>query len=144
MVRVTPLCPPPPRLSLTRSPPGHQVKEGHDSTVRPKTRTWEFDNGRKFLDEWAADGKPALSKVHLQRVQMFKVLVAGLLLPPMILLIDSGGSGGETCFSPLQRQFQSWWSAFRAIDAADVAKARAVMPAKDDAVTDAPRTPRMF
>ena len=58
MVRAMPLCPPPPRLSLTGSPPGHQVKEGHDSTVRPKTRTWEFDNGRKFLDEWAADGKP--------------------------------------------------------------------------------------
>ena len=32
------------------------VKEGHDSTVRPKVQTYEFDNGRMFLDAWASDG----------------------------------------------------------------------------------------
>tara|TARA_B100000524_G_scaffold278811_1_gene155487 strand:- start:1534 stop:1719 length:186 start_codon:yes stop_codon:yes gene_type:complete len=30
------------------------VKEGHDSTVRPVLKTWEFDQdtGRRIFDEW--------------------------------------------------------------------------------------------
>ena len=36
------------------------VKEGHDSTVRPKVQT-EFDNGKMFMDAWAADGKAMFS-----------------------------------------------------------------------------------
>tara|TARA_B110001452_G_scaffold43613_1_gene33420 strand:+ start:1344 stop:1664 length:321 start_codon:yes stop_codon:yes gene_type:complete len=104
------------------------VKEGHDSTVRPKTRIWEFDQGRKFLDEWAADGKPGVSRIQMQRVQMLKVYAA-CLLPPFLLLLDY--SAGETMMSPIKRSFYSWWCKFSAIDVADAAKARAVMPRRE-------------
>ena len=116
------------RLSHVCATLPRQVKEGHDSTVRPKTHVYEFDNGRQFMDQWAADGKPALTRVHLRRVQFWKVLLAGI-LPPVLLLMDYGK--GETFVSPAQRAFYSWWCAFTAIDAADAAKARAVMPDRE-------------
>jgi hypothetical protein len=103
-----------------RPRPDWQVKEGHDSTVRPKMLVFEFDGGRKYIDEWAADGKPSLTRAQMRRVQSWKILAA-VVVPPVLLLIDYGS--GETMMSPLQRRFQGWWRHFCALDSADVAKA---------------------
>eukprot|EP00962_Isochrysis_galbana_P021696 scaffold6412_cov153-Isochrysis_galbana.AAC.2 len=99
------------------------VKEGHDSTVRPKLQTWEFDNGRAYLDQWAADGKPMWSKRTLGAYRAAGVLLAAA-ITPLILLSDWGEK--ETVLSPLQRVCWSWWATFSAMDEADVAKARSV------------------
>ena len=81
---------------------------------------FEFDGGRKYIDEWAADGKPSLTRAQMRRVQSWKILAA-VVVPPILLLIDYGC--GETIMSPLQRRFQGWWRHFCALDSADVAKA---------------------
>ena len=97
-----------------------QVREGHDSTVRPKMLVFEFDGGRKYIDEWAADGKPSLTRAQMRRVQSWKILAA-VIVPPILLMIDYGH--GETVTSPFQRRFQRWWYRFCALDSCDVAKA---------------------
>ena len=97
-----------------------QVKEGHDSTVRPKMLVFEFDGGRKYIDEWAADGKPSLTRAQMRRVQSWKILAA-VIVPPILLMIDYGH--GETFTSPFQRRFGRWWHHFCALDSVDVAKA---------------------
>ena len=99
-----------------------QVKEGHDSTVRPKMLVFEFDGGRKYIDEWAADGKPSLTRAQMRRVQSWKILCA-VLVPPILLLVDYGQ--GETFATPFQRRFWHWWHTFCALDSVDVAKAYA-------------------
>ena len=81
---------------------------------------FEFDGGRKYIDEWAADGKPSLTRAQMRRVQSWKILAA-VVVPPILLLIDYGS--GETIMSPFQRRFQGWWRHFCALDSADVAKA---------------------
>eukprot|EP00967_Tisochrysis_lutea_P133538 scaffold234564_cov30-Tisochrysis_lutea.AAC.1 len=102
---------------------GDMVKEGHDSTVRPKLQTWEFDNGRAYLDQWAADGKPMWSRRTLGRFRAISVLVtAGI--TPLILLSDWGEK--ETILTPFQRIYWKWWTTFIAMDEGDVVKARSV------------------
>ena len=104
------------------APRARQVKEGHDSTVRPKMLVFEFDGGRKYLDEWAADGKPGLTRAQMRRVQSWKIFF-GVVVPPILLLIDYGE--GETFATPFKRRVESWWRGFCALDSADVAKAYA-------------------
>lgn len=83
---------------------------------------FEFDGGRKYVDEWAADGKPGLTRAQMRRVQSWKILSV-VVVPPILLMIDYGQ--GETFASPFQRRFQHWWHRFCAFDSADVAKAYA-------------------
>ena len=71
------------------------VKEGNDSTVRPKLQTYEFDGGRPYLDEWASDGKPALSRRFVGRLRALNVL-AICTLPVALVLFGSWGEG-ELC-----------------------------------------------
>ena len=99
------------------------VKEGHDSTVRPKVQTYEFDNGRMFLDAWASDGKANLSKPFLGRMRVLQVLACTSI---SLVLVLSDWGGGEHVFSPLRRGLLAWWDRFREMDTADVAKARSV------------------
>ncbi len=100
------------------------VKEGHDSTVRPTLKTWEFDQkGRKYLDEWAADGKPQLSHKVLARVRFLKMFAA-LTIPLIFVVIDYGNQ--EHAASALQRRLRAWWCTVVQLDDADVAKARTV------------------
>ena len=100
------------------------VKEGHDSTVRPRLQTWEFDpdSGRKYLDVWEAEGKPNFSRLFLSRIRVAKVLSV-LLIPPLVIF-SYEDDGKDTAITPIQRGFSSWWSAFTALDEADVRKAR--------------------
>ena len=104
------------------------VKEGHDSTVRPRLQTWEFDpdSGRKYLDVWEAEGKPNFSRLFLSRIRVAKVLSV-LLIPPLVIF-SYDDAGKDTAITPIQRGFSSWWSAFTALDEADVRKARALGP----------------
>ena len=88
--------------------------------MRPKMLVFEFDGGRKYIDEWAADGKPSLTRAQMRRVQSWKILAA-VIVPPILLMIDYGH--GETVTSPFQRRFQRWWYRFCALDSCDVAKA---------------------
>ena len=103
------------------------VKEGHDSTERPKLKTWEFDEGRRYLDEWKDQGKPALSKTVHRRIRVAKVLTL-LSVFPAIAFVDFGPE--ETVVSPLQQRMQAWWGKFIALDISDVAKARTVRAAR--------------
>lgn len=104
------------------------VKEGVDSTVRPKVKTYEFDGGRMFLDAWAADGKPMLS----QRFQGWtRVLGVVSFTGAVCALVLSDWSSAtnyreEHVFSSLQRGIFSWWHGFIEMDEADVAKAMTV------------------
>ena len=100
------------------------VKEGHDSTVRPKLQTYEFDNGKMYLDTWAADGKPALSRTFVGRLRALKIFAA-VTLPAAFLLLGDWGDN-EHIFSPVQRAAFGWWSRFVEMDEMDVAKARSV------------------
>ena len=103
---------------------GAQVKEGHDSTVRPKLNTWEFDTrGRRFLDEWKADGKPMLNTKVLGRVRFTKMFFA-LMLPVWVVAVDWGQQ--EHVMSEVQRRYWGWWGSFARLDDVDVAKALTV------------------
>ena len=99
------------------------VKEGHDSTHRPTLKTYSFDNGRPFLDQWKADGKPMWSRRVLGRFNALAVL-ASAAAAPMLLFSDWGEE--ETVISPVQRGVRDWWQTFVALDKGDVAKARSV------------------
>lgn len=100
------------------------MKEGHDSTVRPTLKTWQFDqHGRKYLDEWAADGKPQLGHKVLGRVRFAKMFFA-LTIPVVFLAIDYGTQ--EHAATALQRRLRAWWCKVVQLDDADVAKARTV------------------
>ena len=103
------------------------VKEGIDSTVRPKVQTYELDGGRLLLDSWAADGKPALSRKFVGLVRVGGVFaLTGC--SAVLLLSDWSGvtKGQEHVFSELQRSLHTWWRAYTEMDVADVAKARSV------------------
>ena len=115
-------------LAAPRAAAVAMVKEGHDSTVRPRLQTWEFDpdSGRKYLDVWEAEGKPNFSRLFLSRIRVAKVLSV-LLIPPLVIF-SYDDVGKETAITPIQRGFSSWWSAFTALDEADVRKARALGP----------------
>ena len=91
-------------------------------------QTWEFDpdSGRKYLDVWEAEGKPNFSRLFLSRIRVAKVLSV-LLIPPLVIF-SYDDVGKETAITPIQRGFSSWWSAFTALDEADVRKARALGP----------------
>ena len=99
------------------------VKEGHDSTVRPKVKTYEFDNGRLYLDVWAADGKAALSKAFMGRMRVLKVLACAA-IPAVLIFADWGDS--THVFTPVRRGITAWWQTFVQMDVADVAKGRSV------------------
>ena len=99
-------------------------REGQDSTIYPKLKTWEFDQGRPYLDEWASDGKPYFSRKLQTRIRVLKVVLPFVALPFAVLGVDYGP--GETVFSPIQRAFHSWWSTFTALDHADIQKAHSV------------------
>ena len=99
------------------------VKEGHDSTIRPKTTTYEFDNGRLYQDVWAADGKHQLSKSFLGRLRVAKVLACAAI--PAVLIFADWGEGSH-CFDYVRDGLSGWWSTFTAMDVADVAKGRSV------------------
>jgi hypothetical protein len=99
------------------------VKEGHDSTVRPKVQTYEFDGGRLYLDAWAADGKANFSRAFLGRMRVLNVLLCTGM--GAVLLCHDWGEK-EHILSPLQRTARSWWGTFFAMDVADVRKAQSV------------------
>lgn len=101
------------------------VQEGHDSTVRPKLQTYEFSNGKLYLDQWASDGKPHFDRATQGRMRallVFSCVTIGF----GCLLRDWGSE--ENLFSPVRRGLLGWWRTFTALDAADVAKARSVGP----------------
>lgn len=99
------------------------VKEGHDSTVRPKVQTYEFDNGRLFLDSWASDGKPSFSRRFLGSMRVLNVI----LCVGMGAVLVSGDYGDqEHVFTPVQRGFRNWWQTFIEMDVHDVRKAQSV------------------
>ena len=98
--------------------------EGQDSTVRPKLKTWEFDQGRRYLDEWNAEGKPYLSKSIQSRIRFAKAILPFIVVPVGLFLVDFGPE--ETVVSPIQRAMHSWWGTFVALDTADVVKAKSV------------------
>jgi hypothetical protein len=99
------------------------VKEGHDSTIRPKVKSYEFDNGRLFLDAWHADGKEMLSKRFTGWARVASVLSCAFLVP---VLVFSDYGEREHVFSPLQRSVRGWWTQFFKMDVADVAKGESV------------------
>ena len=99
------------------------VKEGHDSTVRPKVQTYEFDNGRMYLDAWASDGKANLSRTFLGRMRMLNVFLC-VGMGGVLLCADWGDQ--EHIFSQLQRTTKGWWRTFITMDEADERKARSV------------------
>ena len=103
------------------------VKEGSDSTVRPKVQTYEFHGGRLLFDAWAADGKPMLSRNFQGAMRMLGVVsmtCAG------VALVFSDWSrvaqNQDHVFTSFQRFVRSWWATFIEMDEADVAKARSV------------------
>lgn len=89
----------------------------------PKLQTYEFDNGRVFLDAWAADGKPMLSGKFIGKFRAMGVACA-VVSVPIVLFWDWGPD--ENVFSPFQRGVAHWWSTFVALDKWEVAKARSV------------------
>mmetsp|Transcript_29645 Transcript_29645/g.76627 ORF Transcript_29645/g.76627 Transcript_29645/m.76627 type:complete len:127 (+) Transcript_29645:79-459(+) len=99
------------------------VKEGHDSTVRPKVQTYEFDNGRMYLDVWAADGKATLSKTFMGRMRVLKVLACAAI--PAVLVFSDWGEGTHV-FTPIRQSLTAWWRTFVQLDVADVAKGQSV------------------
>ena len=101
------------------------VKEGHDSTVRPKVLTYEFDKGRMLLDSWAADGKPALSRYFQGWMRVLGVLTVSAATASLVFS-DFTHTDNDHVFSGIRRSLLAWWSTFIALDEADVAKARRV------------------
>ena len=57
-------------------PPPGMVKEGHDSTVRPKLETYVYCQQRKewLFDRWAGDGKAGFGRGALRKLEVLKVL----------------------------------------------------------------------
>ena len=99
------------------------VKEGHDSTIRPKVQTFEFDNGKVFLDAWAADGKANLSRRFIGWSRVAHVFaVTGM----TAVLFFSDWGPNEHIFSDARRMVGQWWTKFVELDVHDVAKARSV------------------
>lgn len=123
--RSFPLRSRPARSSLDRRL-RRQVKEGNDSTVRPKLAHWEFDQGRRYLDVWAADGKPYFSRGFLSYVRVAKVFCSVTIPFYFVLFAFDGTHGKENIFTPIQRPFWAWWHTFAQLDHADMAKARSV------------------
>ena len=105
-------------------PCSRMVKEGHDSTVRPKVQTYEFNNGRLYMDAWAADGKANLSRTFQGRMRVLNVLLCVGMGTTLIFMDWAGNS--EHVFSPVRRVALTWWRNFNRLDVADVAKARSV------------------
>ena len=99
------------------------VKEGNDSTVRPKVQNYEFDNGRLYLDAWHADGKAMLSKRFTGWARVATVLSCAFIAP---LLVFSDWGEHEHVFTPVQRSVRAWWDQFIQMDVADVAKGESV------------------
>ena len=99
------------------------VKEGHDSTVRPKVQTYEFNNGKLYRDVWAADGKAQLSKTFLGRLRVFNVL-ACIAIPVALISADWGEE--RHIFTPVREGCVAWWKNFIELDEADLAKAHSV------------------
>ena len=111
------------------------VKEGHDSTVRPKVVTYEFEKGRMLLDAWAADGKPALSRYFHGWMRVLGVVTITAASVSLVLS-DFSHTEQDHVFSGLRRSVLGWWTTFVALDEADVAKAMAVRQAKGQANSD--------
>lgn len=99
------------------------VKEGHDSTIRPKVQTYEFNNGRLFLDAWAADGKPLLSQAFLGRVRVLNVAMCTM---AGICIVFGDWGEREHAFTPVRHAALAWWDTFVRMDSADLAKARSL------------------
>ena len=114
------------------------VKEGHDSTVRPKLQTIEFDNHRPFLDSWAADGKPMISRAAMSRLRAANVFLVCTLPLSFMLFVDWGEK--EHVFSPVQRAARGWWRTFTEMDVADVAKGLSVGRPVEGLGGEKPRT----
>eukprot|EP00327_Prymnesium_parvum_P000542 CAMPEP_0182827992 /NCGR_PEP_ID=MMETSP0006_2-20121128/17229_1 /TAXON_ID=97485 /ORGANISM="Prymnesium parvum, Strain Texoma1" /LENGTH=156 /DNA_ID=CAMNT_0024955313 /DNA_START=112 /DNA_END=581 /DNA_ORIENTATION=- len=105
-----------------------QVKEGHDSTVKPKIEVWEFHDGRRYLDAWAADSKPYFSRTFVSRVRAAQVAFCAFLVLPWGLLsmeID-GVTEREHVLTPLRNFFWSWYGNYMKMDHYDLKKARSV------------------
>ena len=127
------------------SSPAGMVREGHDSTVRPKLQTYEFDNGRLYLDQWAADGKPAWGRIGQGRLRALAVFSC-FAVPFGFIFVDFGDE--EHVFSPVRRTLLNWWRTYTTLDVLDVAKACSVGPPILDHVepverpsADAPKEP---
>ena len=106
---------------------GKMVKEGHDSTVKSKVKSYGFDGGKLFVDAWHADGKPMLSNRIQSWVRVGKVL--GLTVFGVSLLLSDWGTATSTddhVLSSVQRSIWGWWTTFTELDEADVAKAKSV------------------
>ena len=99
------------------------VKEGHDSTVRPKISTFEFNDGRIYLDAWHSDGKSSLSKTFLGRLRVAKVLLCTLM--PAAMLFGSDW-GDDHVFTAPCNAVSAWWRTYVRMDIADVSKGQSV------------------
>jgi len=95
-----------------------------DSTKRPKLQDWSFDQGKAFVDQWAAEGKPNLSNAMLRRVRVMKVLAFAVAGPLCVLNGEYGVE--EHVLSPVQRTVFSWFAAYTALDTADYRQAKLV------------------
>lgn len=99
------------------------VKEGHDSTVRPKVQTFEFDNGKMFMDAWAADGKAMFSRRFLGWSRVANVLgCTGICA--VLFFMDHGND--DHVFSTARQATLNWWGTFVEMDMYDVKKAKSV------------------
>ena len=102
------------------------VKEGFDSTVRPKIQTYEFNEGKLYLDQWASDGKPHFSRAWLGRGQAALILLTATTSLGCLMYPWEGESGKEHVFTPVRRGLAAWWEKFTALDVVDIAKAQSV------------------
>lgn len=122
-----------------------QVKEGHDSTVRPKLASYEFDQGKLYKDEWAADGKPYLSRYAQGRVRAAKIFGCVSVSVCSVLLFGRLDGGEDHVFTTLQRPIYRWFNAFIKFDRYEEAKARSVgWPLPDPTAVRVKPSPRIF
>ena len=99
------------------------VKEGHDSTYRPKVQTFEFDNGKLYLDAWASDGKSNFSRRFIGWSRVAHVFaVTGM----AVTLFFSDYGHEEHIFADARRMTMRWWAHFVELDVHDVKKAKSV------------------
>jgi hypothetical protein len=99
------------------------VKEGHDSTIRPKVQTFEFDNGKLYLDAWASDGKAHFSRRFLGWARVAHVFATTGMA---IALFNSDWGHEDHCFAVARHEMLRWWTRFVELDVYDVQKAKSV------------------
>ena len=97
------------------------VLEGQDSTIRPKVQTFHFDNGKLFMDAWAADGKANFSRRFIGWSRVGNVLAC---TGAAALFFFCNEYEEDNCFAYARTSVETWWSTFTQLDVADVQKAK--------------------